>query len=52
MVLARNSWRRVLKMVRSLSSSRSPRSLRVLESLKRCSTSASETLRTMTALIS
>lgn len=51
MVLVRNSWRRVRKVARSLSSSRSPRSLRVLDVLKRDSTSDSETLRIMTALM-
>lgn len=43
---------RVLKVSRSLSSRRSPRSFKVLAASKRCSTSASEMLRIMTALIS
>ena len=48
----RNSSKRVRKVSRSLSSLRSPRSPRVLAASKRDSTSASEILRRMTALIS
>lgn len=48
----RNSSRRVRKVVMSLSSLRSPRSPMALAAVKRFSTSASETLRRMTALIS